>query len=196
MKPWHRQIGENNRWYSRFRDFFMVQGPDRSLDEAFRLWQKSVGRSSVRGKATTSWLKMAKQDNWRERAAQWDEEQRQKAFASVEDERTDMLKRHIQLGIAIQNAALQKLRRIIGDPQSGMPGEWDTLSPSQVLAFLEKGVEIERQARGEPSDHIHLSGQMLDAAIESELRKLLEVRNSSDDVLPDEDSDDLHPSEL
>ena len=45
-QPWDQQPGEPVRWYNRFDAFYRPQGPDRTLEEAWRGWARSQAKET------------------------------------------------------------------------------------------------------------------------------------------------------
>lgn len=178
MRAWDRLEGEPERWYARFIDFFVPQGPDRTMEEAYRQWRKSASKPDKKSRPPVGWSDAARIWRWRDRAADWDAAQRQQALDETEKERTEMFKRHIKTSLGLQNAALAKLKKILGDPEKGIPGEWESMTPDQVLRFLEKGIALERQARGEPEQIVKHSGMVFTGPVSTS-----ELADMSDEEL-------------
>ncbi len=152
MNEWDMKPGEPERWYSRFRAFYLIQGPERTVEEAYRQWLASSTKNIKSIRPTPGWRHIARDWRWKERAAAWDESNRAKALKETQDEIVEMHKRHINASLGLQNVAFKKIKKIIGDPDQGDPGEWDGLSPGQALMFLRQGVDMELRARGEPTE--------------------------------------------
>jgi hypothetical protein len=156
-QPWHRQKGEPARWYYRFIQYYVPQGPERTFEKAHDLWAEDTNHS-VEGRPSASWTSIPRRWDWIERAAAWDQAVAERALEKTEKEREDMLAKHIRSGLALQQVALNKLRMILeGDPENGIAPQWDQLSAMQMLSLLDKGIAIERQARGMPQSSLDLT---------------------------------------
>lgn len=73
--PWWPTPGEPDRWYGRFERFFLMQGPSRSLQAAYRMWVASDNRElGLKGKRdiANNWKINCLAFRWRERAAAYD----------------------------------------------------------------------------------------------------------------------------
>jgi hypothetical protein len=88
-QPYHRQPGEPNRWYQRFR-YFMELGPSRSIARCYREITNAARARQGRPLLSTSascpkaWHDRARQFDWVERAAAWDCEQKRLERQQVE----------------------------------------------------------------------------------------------------------------
>jgi len=137
-EPWEQQMGEPNRWYSRF-EIFRLAGPSRSLLAAVNAERQQRGAPKSKS-IPQAWAKNAKEWRWRERAEAWDERQRQVARVTHEKEIEEMNRRHLQEAKALQSKAIQRLKAL----------EQDQLSPADLLRFFTEGTKLERTALGEP----------------------------------------------
>jgi hypothetical protein len=136
--PWERQLGEPNLWFSRF-ELFRMAGPGRSVLGIVNKEREFRGKN----KATSipqSWGKAARQWRWRERAEDWDEAERKQARVAHTKALEEMRQRHLQEAMALQRAAIQRLR--------GMSLE--ELSPADTLRFCIEAAKLERLALGVP----------------------------------------------
>ncbi len=148
--PWDRQRDDDGElesimWYTRFRTYFLSQGPDRSLLEAINLWRDEKGRKRTSNVAG-AWRRNTDAWRWRDRASAWDAEQMRKAAERQEEEIRRMFERHVQIGQGMQRAATRRLGAMIEDG-----GDWDDLTPDQMRLLAKDGVDLERQARGLPA---------------------------------------------
>lgn len=83
-KPWDMLPGEPNLWYDRFWAYLMM-GASRTVEECYRLRSEQGDR--IKGdRATGYWYRMARQFNWEDRAAAYDQARRMDLQAR-EDER-------------------------------------------------------------------------------------------------------------
>lgn len=146
-EPWERQRDEDgnlesNFWFDRFDRLYRPQGPERSLLRAYNAWRVEVGKSASKKSVANSWDKVAKQWHWKGRAEAWDEAERQKRAVLEEQERTEMLKRHIKLATAMQGVGARKLQHISQKPEE--------LDAKEARLYVKDGTAIERTARGLP----------------------------------------------
>lgn len=77
IPPWWQRDGESDEWYLRFERFYLMQGPSRSIQSAYRLWVLSEGREiGTKGMkdVTNLWRERTAQFEWRKRASAYDGE--------------------------------------------------------------------------------------------------------------------------
>src|SRR5215471_16350471 len=123
-QPWERQPGEPNRWFDRF-ERYRLAGPSRSLLGILNAERQQKG--AARGRSLPqAWARNAKHWRWRQRAAAWDEQQRQHARLAQAQHLEEMNNRHIQEARALQSKALQRLKAL----------DADGLSEAAVLRYL------------------------------------------------------------
>lgn len=134
-EPWERQPHETVKAYDAFCHY-------RDLDPYSRT-VAAVARSL--GQTGEYLRQVARKWRWVERAAAWDEERdRASRMAEIRALR-QMRERHLLLAEALQSGASERLL------QMQQPGQgFSTLSPSEVRQWVEAGIRLERQARGEP----------------------------------------------
>jgi hypothetical protein len=143
--------------------------PDESppAHEAFRAYaEMGATRSTVRvahevGKSTRLIEGWCSRYRWVERAQAFDTylaQHASDAYASVAEE---MAARHAREAMALQEQALAKLRAL--DPS--------TLTPREATRLYEMAVQVERLARGEPTQHTRsdVSAQMRQQTPQEEL---------------------------
>jgi hypothetical protein len=93
---------------------------------------------------------------WVARAAAYDDElDRQKREAS-EAERRTMAERHARLAMLMQSAAIDQTRKWLEEVQASDKPIW---TPDQLNRIMATSVQIERVARGEPSEIIRKEGE-------------------------------------
>ena len=93
---WDRMEGEPVLWYGRFDMFFKLQGSERTLLGAYRLWyQREKARESAAITAPSSWRHAAASWSWRERAAAWDGRERELRHRREEKDRAEARRRRI-----------------------------------------------------------------------------------------------------
>ncbi len=85
QRPWHRQPGEPNLWYSRF-ERLRLMGPTRSLLALYE--QERAQRGATRRSGTGipgSWRKAADTWQWLTRCEAWDQAERERAQAEWQE---------------------------------------------------------------------------------------------------------------
>ena len=167
--PWDRREGEPPLWYNRFDSHFLPQGPERTLEEAWRRWKQTDAPGSKGKRPSAQWYARAKEFDWYARAQAWDDENRRKRIAEEEAARADMLRRHARQAQALQGVGalrlslfdrdrLQELRR--NDPKKYVE-ELEKISVGQARLLMQSGIGLERQALGLP-DHLLAVAAMTD----------------------------------
>ena len=84
--PWERQPSEPALWHDRFIAYRDL-GPTRTIDSAYRIIAHRDNLSAPRPGA--AWYRNATDWNWSERAATWDDQQRQQLRTQENDRRFD-----------------------------------------------------------------------------------------------------------
>jgi hypothetical protein len=145
-QPWERRAHESAksfRYFCVYRDM----GPERSI-------VKTVTGEST---AKLRWLEhLSSKWQWVARAAAYDDEvDRQKREAS-EAERRSMAERHARLAMLMQSAAIDQTRKWLEEVQASEKPVW---TPDQLNRIMATSVQIERVARGEPSEIIRKEGE-------------------------------------
>jgi hypothetical protein len=128
---WERQPNETGRSYAAFMVY-------RDLSPARRTFTK-LARSLNRDVASIESLAQA--NDWVARAAAWDEE---KARLRAEEDAAgieDMTKRHIDIGMMMQDKGAVRIKRI-------STFEAERLPLVAAMRMLEQGIKTERTARG------------------------------------------------
>ena len=92
QSTWDRWPGEPNKWFDRFRLYYLEQGPDRTLAQAQREWhsqQIAEGHAAPDSRPPRSrqWATQAARWQWQARAEAWDHQARLKRIAKAEAER-------------------------------------------------------------------------------------------------------------
>lgn len=142
-RPWARQEGEDSKWYSRFFRYYLPQGPERTLEEAWRQWKAAESPTSTAKRPNSYWYESARRDDWVRRAEAYDAHERELQLERQRQEREDMRERHLNLIRGLQTAATKRLKEI-------MEKDWETLSPTEVRLLIRDTINLERQARGLP----------------------------------------------
>lgn len=175
--PWERQRSDDNKleptlWYTRFRTYYLPQGPGRSLVEANNLWRDEKGQKRS-SHATGAWRRNAEWWRWVERAEAYDLEEQRKLIAEEEEERREMRRRHLQYARAMQGVSayeIGRLRKLIEEQKS------TELTDAEVRRWMIEGISIERQARGIP-DHLLAVATMDDDELLKHIQALLSTRS-------------------
>lgn len=105
-------------------------------------------------------------DDWRDRAAELDQQVRDKFSKEVIETKVEMLRRHSQVGKELQDIGLDWLRE-----------NQDALTPSAVVRLIKDGYEIERASVGVPE----ALTKMLSVSDE-ELKKQIEAALTGEDL--------------
>lgn len=141
---WDRWPGEPENWYARF-EIYRACGPERSIERAFQLWKEAQPKPIKSKRPGQEWFDASRKWQWLMRAAYYDDKEIARARAAEENERTDMLKRHIRIATGLQSAGLQKLQTLINE-------KGKDLTAAEVARFLKLGIDEERKARGFPTE--------------------------------------------
>ena len=153
-KPWERQRGESPRAFAGFV-LYRDLGAGRTIAEAARV--------AGRGRSTFSVWSL--RWNWSQRAAAWDDlvdrRARDAALAEIEEAK----RRHVNLAMALQGLGGKAVRRALMD--DGL-----LLSPRDASLLIQRGVQIERLARGMPDTIVENRESDADA-IDAEATRLL-----------------------
>lgn len=182
-EPWERQPGEPNLWFARF-ERYRLDGPSRSLRGTVNAERATKGNKRHSG-IPGAWSRTFVRWRWRERAEEWDEQERQKARESHAKEVDEMNRRHIQEAKALQNKAVQRL-------QSLNP---DDISAFELLRFMLDAAKLERTARGEPETieekrHAGPGGGQLKITVEEAVAAVKELEEWERSRLPVERNGD------
>lgn len=134
--PWEQQVGEPDRWFSRFQTYLDL-GPIRSVVQVYRAEKGRDGHAQACGR----WKLSATRWRWTERARAYDAHQRQERqranLAALDEAREG----HLRIARQIVAKALEFYSTL--DPA--------TLTPDQGLRLLEAGVSLERKCLEEPA---------------------------------------------
>ena len=138
VHAWDRRSNEPGDWYDRFDRFFRAQGPERSMNQAYRAWyNEKHGYDAPAGRqCPTDWWHKSKEWEWKDRAGAWDEYIWEEMRAVEEDGLREMRDRHISESRAIQKKALEALAKM------------DIDDPGLAIRAFRQMAQMERQARG------------------------------------------------
>ena len=147
---WQHQMGESARWYDRFHRY-MLAGSKRSLIGVVRLEKAEKGGKGRVLKVPGAWNRSFARFRWRERAAGWDEYQRQinqevweANFKELRESAWEMSKQHLARHEQMMKVPLFEqtmIRDDNGHPVSVtiMPSRWtykDILATSAAVVTL------------------------------------------------------------
>lgn len=125
--PWERQPAESAPAYEAFRTY-REMGADRSTAKV----------AHQLGKSKTLMDRWSRAHAWVVRATAWDREQERLDGIELAKQRRDAAKRHVKLAQAAQNKIVARLQTLNAD----------SLSPSDLIRWLEVSVRLERQGLG------------------------------------------------
>lgn len=140
--PWERQAGESAAWFHRFHDFYMLAGPNRSIEGAWKKWRETdaKGRESLAKRPNRLWYNAASTQKWEERAASWDERELLAKRENLADSTRKMQEKHV---LHLRNI----FNKVI---LAGQKVNWDSITPGQVISFTAQLIHLERLVAGEP----------------------------------------------
>lgn len=103
-----RMEGESALWYGRFCDYYLpMEATDRSVDAAFRR-SLPPGRKQPR-QPSSGWYRASQKYNWMDRAAVWDQSQRDQLLDDLVQERREDHRRRIEVLKATRARVLEAL---------------------------------------------------------------------------------------
>jgi hypothetical protein len=142
-QPWERLRNEPSKSFHAFT-LYCDLGPGRSLAKL----AEQFGETSV---SLRRLEQLSSKWSWVSRAASFDDDQdRQKRELNDRDRRS-MSERHARMAMLIQSATLDQTKKWLQRLQAAHEPIW---TPDQVTRMLATSVQIERVARGEPSEII------------------------------------------
>ncbi len=133
-EAWYRQPKEGAKAYAAFC-IFRDMGPERTITKTAEI----LGRKSA-----SMIYKWSSSNNWQERVRAYENHLQKIAVKAAENARLEMLSRHANEAMLMQQIALQKLREI--DP--------DTVSVGDAVKMVDVAVKVERLARGESTENV------------------------------------------
>jgi hypothetical protein len=84
VKLWDRMHGEPQRWYTIFVNYYLPQGPGRSVRRAHTLYSKDHPEIEPSEYTPVTWFKMAEKWQWKERVDAFETEQNDLARATID----------------------------------------------------------------------------------------------------------------
>jgi hypothetical protein len=155
-KPWDRYPEEPYVWFSRFHDHYMMIGPERTLDEAYRRYQAAeaakardqqvqsghnVGRRPPPKRAPGSWRARAESWSWASRAKSWDDDERNRVRKAHFEALKKMNAQHQTAAGAFFNKGMLQLNAI----------DWANLKLSaQYVNLMSQVINLQRLVMGMP----------------------------------------------
>lgn len=179
-QPWERIKRETHRAFAAFNEYRKLPAHKRSIRNAvIELYgEASAGKVRQFQKWSSRW-------QWVWRVGQWDDyAAEQSRFKEIEEIRA-MNARHIDIGKALQQKAIMRLKAMGEDVME--------LTMVDVVRFIQQGISLERMAYGEPSEIIDERKRELHMIIEGELTDFTELtdeelrRMLAKDVTPNHD---------
>jgi hypothetical protein len=144
-KPWERMPGESDRAFSKFCAYRDL-GPQRSL--------LKLRQMHVRDKGWTRPALEYLSNRWRwvARAAAWDNEQDRLRLEAQAKVTAEMAERQARDGLDMQKLARGAMAKWLKqDPETGQLTLGRELTPSETTRLYRLGFDVERLARGEPT---------------------------------------------
>jgi hypothetical protein len=140
---WDRQSGESSRSWSGFVVYRDLPPEERTIQKVAETIQKTP--SLVR--------RWSAENNWVSRVSEYDQhldrEIVQKERIEAERKKIEMLARHTNTLVFVQNKAVERFLAITDD-------EWDKIPIQQLTSLYLDAAKFERVSRGLPSDSIEL----------------------------------------
>ena len=141
---WDKQETETNRAYNAFRTYRNM-GALRSLRKAATEFYGIISVSKV-----NVFLRWSSKHNWVARCGAYDVEQDRIFQVEQRDAIREMNKRQAKIGVTMQNKGITRL----------LDMDVSELTPDQAARLTKTGVEIERPARGEPTEISEYKGEV------------------------------------
>jgi len=142
---WERMPGESAKAFGKFCAYRDL-GPGRSLA---RLRQQ---HGNEKGWSRAGLEALSQRWRWVARAEAWDEEQDRLRRQAQSEAIREMAERQARDGLDMQKLARTAMRKWLKeDPESGQLTLATTLRPAEAARLYELGFDVERVARGEPT---------------------------------------------
>jgi len=165
-QPWDRLPNEPSMWFNRF-EYYRLLGPDRTFQGTFEIWNerdnKRKNKPNVAGHPHPQWYERAEQWQWKERAAEWDNWVWKERVSQEQDAIREMTKRHIELGMEMQDVG----GKALGD-------EKNVVGMGDARLLIKDGADLERRARGLPDYLLEISGMTDEELLEEYERVVAE----------------------
>jgi transposase len=138
--PWEQQKDEGNKAYQAF-SVYRDMGANRSTSKVAQHF----------GKSKTLMDKWCGRWNWVERVMAFTLHNERLEREAAENARIDMVKRHTQIALMVQQKVVEKLR--------GMTTKQvEQMSPSDLVKMIDVSVKVERLSRGESTENKQVTG--------------------------------------
>lgn len=166
-KPWERQEGEGSKAWRAFC-IYRDLGEERTVSKVVdRLEGKTIGYMRVLQGWSSRW-------GWVARARAYDDHLEAQERKAWEDQRLKMTRRHATMAQVAQTKALQALNAL-------PPGE---IPPATIVSLMKMGVDMERLARGEPTEMVARREVVLPDTLDPEDAELMLERLRKKGQLP------------
>lgn len=162
---WLKQQGESNRWYDRFHRY-MLAGSKRSLLGTYRVERAELGVKRRTLKTPGAWDRAFARFHWRDRAAAWDEHQRninqadgERRYRELRESAWEMSEKLLEHHNKMRTVPLFE-QEITATDSSGNPTAV-TISPFRwayrdIIATAQAAIELGAFAIGDVEAAIHL----------------------------------------
>jgi hypothetical protein len=141
--PYDQQPGEPMLWFARFEAFRRL-GPGRSILAVYNA-EPGKARKGPADSAPGAWKQAAAEWRWSERAEAWDQAQLRTARGEESEALAEMRRRHMAQGQGLQKGGAVALTTLLADKE-----RLAALPVRDLIALIQAGTALERQARGEP----------------------------------------------
>jgi len=177
-KLWERMPKESDRAFAKFCAY-RDMGAQRSL---VKLRQPHKGEKGWTRRAVED---LCERRRWVSRAAAWDDEQDRARLEAQNRAIAEMTERQARDGLDMQKLARGAMTGwVTKDPQTGQFVLARELSPSETVRLYRVGFDVERMARGEPTERAAVQEEQL--PWEEQRKKLIEMRELIDEALHEE----------
>lgn len=185
---WHRRadLRESGQAFHAFQHYRDLPMRSRSLDRAYTACLTGCPRDrTIRGPlpdapktlpeplllATPNWKKWRKQYLWEQRVADFDSYVDDQERLEARDDVKKMNKRHANLATGILNKVVQKVQTMNASE----------LTPGVLHKWFTAGVQIERVSRGQPTEIIRQSSELVDLSklTEEELNLFIQLSDKA-----------------
>ncbi len=175
-------------WYSRFRRYYLLAGPDRTLSGAYNAFlteqeaSKKKPAKALKGpqkplktkNPPAAWKNNAKKGKWKERAESFDRHEERADLDVFRAERLKFRQRQITTGRSLQSIGLAELKAIRLDDDRELPAH-------VVLRMVLEGLKTEQAGMGLP-DYLIRIAQLTDDQIDEQLMDILEGTDLLNDI--------------
>ena len=143
--PWERMPGESSKAHAKFCAYRDL-GPQRSLAKLRRL------HACEEGWSRPTLHELSERWHWQARASAWDDEQDKMRRQAQAEAISEMAQRQAKDGADMQRLARGAMARWVKqNPETGQLVLARDLSPSEAARLYLAGFQVERLARGEPT---------------------------------------------